>query len=154
MPRIPMSAAALMAVAASVAAFAGGLHDRKQPEPTTFIALLNAGQATSMPEVSGTGVAFATFDEKTKEFCFSLSYDDPLTMETAAHIHGPGLPGENAPVIFDFSDPPGSPKRLCFGPVKPKQRRQLRAGLWYFNVHSEEYIHGEIRGQIVPVSAP
>lgn len=155
MPRISMPAAALMALAASAAAFVGAGHKKKDPKATTFIAVLNAGQVDPLPaDIKGMGVAFATLDDKTGEFCFSISYDEPTTRQTGAHIHGPALPGANATVIYDFSEPAGSPKHLCFGPLTKKQKRQLRAGRWYFNIHSEAYIHGEIRGQIVPVSAP
>lgn len=154
MPRISMPAAAVMTLLAGVATFVGAGYGKKAPKPTTFIAVLNAGQADPFPEdIKGMGVAFATLDDETGELCFSLTYDEPLTSQTGAHIHGPAKPGVNGSVVYDFTEA-SSPVHRCFGPLKPKQRRQLRAGLWYINIHSEIYIHGELRGQIVPVSAP
>ncbi len=119
-------------------------------QPNTFVAVLTAGQLTPMPASNATGVGFGTL-EPDGMFCFSLSYD-LLSAENAAHIHGPALPGANAGVRWELEI--AAPKKACLGPLTRKEKRRLRGGLYYFVVHSEEFLRGELRGQIVPVVAP
>jgi hypothetical protein len=80
--------------------------------------------------------------------------------ERVAHFHAPAAPGENADVVFDISPSPpgpsplGSPKTGCVGPLDKDQSRDLRAGLFYINIHSQPplgFPSGEIRGQVLPV---
>lgn len=94
-----------------------------------------------------------------------------LTMSGA--IHGPALPGEEAPVIFDLGgagvypgssqgDPPGyrffSPFDGTFGAgpftLTSEQISQLQTGLWYVNITSFTMPEGQLRGQILPVPEP
>lgn len=118
--------------------------------PNTFVAVLNAGQLTPMPAANSTGVGFGTL-ERDGMFCFSLSYE-LSSEEDAAHIHGPALPGTNAGVRWSLEV--GVPKKACVGPLTKKEKKDLRGGLYYFVVHSEDFLKGELRGQIVPVVAP
>jgi hypothetical protein len=62
----------------------------------------------------------------------------------------------NAPVIIQLPTP-GSPKNGCVTPepeLTEQQRRELFQGLWYINIHTERNTGGEIRGQVLPQSAP
>ena len=96
------------------------------------------------------GVGFGSL-EPDGMFCFSLSYELSGD-ENEAHIHGPALPGANAGVRWGLAV--GAPKKACVGPLTKKEKKNLRRGLYYFVVHSENFLKGEIRGQIVPVVAP
>ena len=119
-------------------------------KPNTFVAILNAGQLTLMPANNDSGVGFGTL-EPDGMFCFSLSYQ--LTgAEDAAHIHGPALPGAKAGVRWPLEI--GAPKKACVGPLTRKEKKNLRGGLYYFVIHSETFLRGALRGQIVPVVAP
>lgn len=116
-----------------------------------FFAVLNSGQIPGGESTGNAfGVAFLTFDPDSDELCFSLSYEGIDSNETAAHIHGPGVPGSNGAVVFDISEPQKSPKNLCVGPVGGNFLKELRRGKLYFVIHSEQNARGEIRGQILP----
>ena len=117
-----------------------------------FTALLNGGQEGQASTSKAFGVAFMTYNEKTRILCYSITFtDDKLSgTETAAHIHGPGAPGENVGVLFSL--PTGNPKNGCTEKLKLSQARQLKKGLFYINIHTQAAPNGEIRGQILPVS--
>ena len=124
----------------------------------TFTAVLTSGQEPppNTNESRAFGVAFVTFNTDTGELCFSISYDESnLTSdETNAHFHAPAPPGVNAPVLVQLPTP-GSPKNGCVTPpLTEEQRRDLFRGLWYINVHTANNPGGEIRGQVLPHSAP
>ena len=117
----------------------------------SFSALLNGAQ--EVPPVttpaSGRGTVVLNADET--EITVRLSFANLGSVSTMAHIHGPAAPGSNAPPIFNLTGLGGISADL--GPavfqVTPQQVNELRAGLWYFNVHSQLQPNGEIRGQIL-----
>ena len=123
-----------------------------------FIAVMNPGQETP-PNTSGAfGVAFFTFDTKTGQLCYRVSYSHlEGGAETASHIHGPGpnmpaTPGQPGQVLFAIAES-GSPKNNCVTPVPDTLKalkKALPKGLTYVNVHSTQFPGGEIRGQILP----
>lgn len=122
----------------------------------TFTAVINSGQEVPPNESKAFGVAFVTFNAETGEVCFSISYEEfNLTSEeTAAHFHAPAAPGVNAAVIIPLPSP-GSPKNGCVTPdLTEDLRRALFQGLWYVNIHTARNPGGEIRGQVLPQSAP
>lgn len=128
---------------------------RGDDELRVFTALLTGGQEVPENDSNAFGVAFLTFNEKTEELCYSITFTDEKLVgtETAAHFHAPAVPGENAPVVFTITpdvSPLGSPKNGCVGPLSNDQRKQLRKGLFYINIHSETFPGGEIRGQVIP----
>ena len=114
----------------------------------TFIALLNGAQETPPTTSTALGLALLTFDESTKMLCFSLSFTPLETSEVAAHVHGPGAPGQSADILFAL--PAGNPKNGCKQITSGKQKKDLKKGLLYMNIHSAQHPGGEIRGQIVP----
>jgi len=120
-------------------------------KPGRFVAVLTPGQIPGLPgpDSDAKGVAFGYLDAE-QRFCFSISYDPPASDETQAHIHGPASAGRDAPLTWDLSDRAGSPRQRCVGPITRKQKKNLRAGLYYIVIHSAEYERGEIRGQILP----
>ena len=76
-----------------------------------------------------------------------MSFAGLSSAQTAAHIHGPAHVGVNAPVLFNLGS--GAVSNATFA-VTPAQVAQLKAGLFYFNVHTQNFPNGEIRGQILP----
>jgi hypothetical protein len=124
----------------------------------TFTAVLNSGQEPppNTNDSPAFGVAFVTFNTDTGELCFSISYEESqLTAEeTNAHFHAPAPPGVNASVIIQLPTP-GNPKNGCVTPdLTEDQRSDLFQGLWYINIHTANNPGGEIRGQVLPQSAP
>ena len=120
-----------------------------------FIALLNGGQEPNPPSTSTAfGVGFFTFDTKTNQLCYRISFSKlDGGVEVAAHIHGPATPGNNASVLITFAET-GQAKNNCVTPdaVTLKTfKKALLKGMTYANIHSPNSPGGEIRGQILPV---
>ena len=70
---------------------------------------------------------------------------------TAAHIHE-GAVGVSGPIIFPLAEmPSGSGKWSTSVTLTDAQLATLKAGGYYFNVHSAAYPAGEIRGQILMI---
>jgi len=142
------AAAALLILAVLVsparAAFSGGTTK----DTRAYISVLNGGQVVPPSISNAFGVAFLTFDQITKRLCFSISFSGLQGAETQAHIHG--APAGQTDVAF-FDLPAGSPKMGCVGPLSPKQEKLLRRGGLYINIHTDVFVAGELRGQIVPV---
>ncbi len=123
----------------------------------TLIAVINSGQEVPPTGSNALGVAFMTFDETTKQLCYSISFTDLDTLETAPHFHGAARAGENAPILFPISPTPsplGSPKTGCVGPLSGKEGSDLKRGLFYINIHSQVFPAGEIRGQVLRIKGP
>ena len=146
--------AARLTVIAALATLAGW------PGPATaddtFIAVLNSGQEiqTPRPESNAFGNALLTFDKETSVLCYAISYSELEGVETVAHFHGAASAGKNASPLFDISPHPshvGSPKTGCVGPLQRQERDALRKGLFYINIHSDQYPAGEIRGQVLRI---
>src|SRR5207249_8161626 len=98
----------------------------------TFIALLNGAQETPPTTSTALGLALLTFDESTKMLCFSLSFTPLETSEVAAHVHGPGAPGQAADILFAL--PTGNPKTGCEQITSGKTKKELKKGLLYMNI--------------------
>lgn len=68
----------------------------------------------------------------------------------AAHIHE-ARPGVAGPIVFPLAETsPGSGVWTAQTTLSDLQLNILRAGNYYFNVHSTAFPDGEIRGQILP----
>jgi len=69
----------------------------------------------------------------------------------AAHVHR-GAVGVNGPVVFGLGFAGG----VLSGSYTPSvtDLADLRAGLWYVNIHSSAFPGGELRGQLVPATVP
>jgi len=115
----------------------------------TFTALLNAGQETPPTTSDAFGVAFLTFDAKTKTLCYAISFSRLSSTEIAAHIHGPAAPGVAANIVFSLTPVPGNPKNSCVGPFTGAVKKALMKGQLYLNVNTNDNPNGEIRGQII-----
>ena len=115
---------------------------------TTFIALLNSGQEVPVGTSTGAGIAYLTLGSDDR-LCVSLSFGGLSSALAAAHVHGPAAPGVSAGVLFPL--PTTNPINTCVGPLDSDQKKDLRKGLYYLNVHSADLPAGEIRGQIEPI---
>ena len=115
----------------------------------SFVAVLNGGQETP-PVASGAfGVAFLTLDDKANSLCYYVSFTRlDGGAETMAHIHSPAAPGKPAPAVVILVA--GNPKNDCV--TLPKaNKKDLKHGMTYVNIHSSRFLNGEIRGQVIPV---
>lgn len=91
------------------------------------------------------GTATLTFNKETKIFVLNVTHD--IANPTAGHIHM-GAVGENGDVIFPF-DSPESPITLTSSELTEAQIAALNDGLFYVNIHTEEFPGGEIRGNLM-----
>jgi uncharacterized protein (DUF2147 family) len=94
---------------------------------------------------SGSGKANVTYDTKSKKLSWVIAYSGLTGEPTAAHFHGPAAPGKNAGPVVDIS---GDIKKGS-AELTPEQAKDLQAGKWYVNIHTEKFPDGEIRGQVI-----
>lgn len=121
----------------------------------SFTAYLNGAQEVPTNASTAKGFGRVTLNEAETSITVSVSYGSaaaPLSSNVVAgHIHGPAAPGVNAPVLFDLAPAGGAPfgsvNNLTFS-ISPAQVANLKAGLFYFNIHTVNSPGGEIRGQI------
>lgn len=115
----------------------------------TFKATLNAANERPTPNTStGTGTSILILDIDTKIFTVSTTYTGLTGAATASHIHK-GDPTVAGGVIFPFSNVTVSPIVYTSTAIDAAQEADLRAGLWYTNVHTALNPGGEIRGQLI-----
>jgi hypothetical protein len=152
-------ASSILAVALWVSPAAADTFD------TTFIAQLNGAQETPPNSSPSTGVAFLTFNKDNSNLCYAISYTPLEGTEILAHFHGPlnkgdvAGPGIASPILHNITNgsppgpsPVGSPKNGCVLVSDKQQVKDLKAGLWYINVHTTpDHPAGEIRGQVLPL---
>jgi hypothetical protein len=110
------------------------------------------GSSEVPPNTSGgTGMLTATLDTTTRELTYHVTFDGLTGAATAAHFHGPALPGANGgPQVPVKMSPLVSPIDGT-ATLTPEQAKDLLAGKWYFNVHTAANPSGEIRGQVMKV---
>jgi len=144
----------------AVAGFGEIQHANFEFAPVMITASLN-GEAGATAELDGAqevppvntsgsarGSVVLSADES--RITVRLAFRDLSSAYTMSHIHGPAPRGSNAGVIFDLGAVGATPGEI--GPrqfaVSPQQVADLKAGLWYFNIHTVNHPSGEVRGQI------
>jgi hypothetical protein len=116
------------------------------PGAKTFIAALNAASEVPPTGTSGKGGGMVQLDAAETGGKAGLLFSNLSSAETAAHIHGPAAIGVNAPILFPL--PLGTVTDFAFSPTS-QQVTDLKAGQHYMNVHSNNFLNGEIRGQLL-----
>jgi len=118
-----------------------------------YQATLTAAEETPPADSKGTGKVDATYDTDSKMLTWTITYQDLTGPVTAAHFHGPAAMGEKAAPVVPLAAPYDSP--IGGGAALTDQQYQdLSKGLWYFNLHTDKYPDGEIRGQVTLASHP
>lgn len=115
-------------------------------ETTNFMADL--GPAGEVADPTGTGSLEAAYDSETMEFTWTVTYEGLSGPAQAAHFHGPAAEGEDAPPVVPIEGDLASPIEGS-ATLTEEQVTQLMDGMWYINIHTEQYPGGEIRGQVV-----
>ena len=132
-------------------------YDNPNPNTNliTFKADLNGASEVPAPgtPTTATGKATLVFDNTTKIFKLTVTHD--VVNPTMAHIHKGAVGVSGSPV---FPSPTSSftfPITNYTSPVLTQlQEDDLRAGLYYVNIHSDAYKAGEIRGQLIKETTP
>lgn len=97
----------------------------------------------------GMGIAEAQFDTETNVLSWRVMYSGLSGPATAAHVHGPANPGENAGIVIG-SDSIEETEIAGSGELTEAQVSDLKEGRYYVNIHTELQPGGEIRGHLTP----
>jgi hypothetical protein len=117
-----------------------------QAETLKYSAKLDGADEVPANDTKGTGEVSASLDTSSKVFTYKANYSGLTGPAMAAHFHGPAAAGANAPPIVMVKpvDNPISGKAT----LTDAQVADLKAGKWYFNIHTTAHPGGEIRGQL------
>ncbi len=122
----------------------GAVYEIKSKPGQIFTATLDGQQEVPANDSTATGTAtlLLSADETTARL--SLSFSGLSSAQTDAHIHGPASPGVNAGVLFPLPSGQISDFEIT---LTAQQVADLKNGLLYVNVHTGNFLTGEIRGQ-------
>lgn len=135
----------LAILAAVVVAGCGGAASNLSETSVVFTTTLVGSEETPPTQSQGRGIGVLVFDTATRNF--SATVVSTGVQDTDAHIHE-GPPGTAGPIIFPMTKEQRGLVWSTSGTLDPTQEATLRAGNYYFNVHSPTFPAGEIRGQI------
>jgi hypothetical protein len=111
-----------------------------------FKAHLTGASEVPANKTAGSGDLTASLDTTAKSLSYNVTYAGLTGPATMAHFHGPARPGKNAPPVVVVANPASPISGTA--PLTDTQIAQLKAGDWYFNVHTAANPGGEIRGQV------
>ncbi|MCH7925528.1 MAG: CHRD domain-containing protein [Planctomycetes bacterium] len=102
-----------------------------------------------------TGTGTFTLDTTTGLFEWEIVHSNFSSSEFNAHVHGPlaspcGLQADAKVIVFLSS---GSPK-IGSETLTEQQQQDLLDGLFYVNIHTDDFTPGEIKGKIEVVQPP
>jgi len=139
--------AKIFAMSALAVAFSSCDDDNgdNSQDMTGFTAALNGNNEVPPNDSDATGSATMLLNENTGKFNLSVSYSG--VTPTDAHIHI-GAVGVSGPPVFPIPVT-ASPLVLTDVTLTAAQEADLKNGLYYVNIHSDEFPSGEIRGQLV-----
>lgn len=139
---------ALGTLAATAFALSGcgmmGMSDHKMMGGAMTVPLSAANEVP--PNTSG-GTGTAKVDLDGNVLKWTVTYSGTTGPVTAGHFHGPAMAGANAGVVIPFSGSMASPITGTAA-LTAAQVADLKAGLWYVNLHTAAHPGGELRGQV------
>lgn len=116
-------------------------------QPTRFSAFLNGAQ-NSQSAVTSIGSGWVELMPGNMLMA-AIAWDSSLTGVSAAHIHGPAMPGSAAGVIIGLEvNAAGTMANVTAALPGSWNMTAFTSGMYYFNVHTSTYPNGAIRGQI------
>ncbi len=120
------------------------------PNLLTFNATLNGTSEVPSNASTATGTAVLVFNNTSKTFTITINYSGITA--TASHIHS-GAIGVSGGVVFPL-DITNNPIIYTSAALTTAQEADLKANLYYVNIHSTAFPNGEIRGQLILYVAP
>ena len=136
--------------AVSLAALSLGITTPVFAEILHFTAHLDGASETPPNSTKASGRAELALDTEAKTLTWQVSYSGLSGPVTMAHFHGPAARGVAAGVVVGLSGGLTSPV-TGRAALNDGQIGDLRAGLWYLNLHTLLNPSGEIRGQLTAV---
>lgn len=145
-----------------IAAMVGCSDDDETTDPTPVLpelkvstTLSGANEVPANPSTA-TGSVDGTLDQESRVLSLNIMYSDSASSDSAAtdstfiptawHIHR--APADSAgAVVIDLGTTFTSPFAFK-DTLTEAQVADLKAGLYYVNIHSAKYPQGEIRGQL------
>jgi hypothetical protein len=118
-------------------------------ETLHYTASLVGASETPPTDSAGTGSAAIDLDTTAKTLSWTLTYSGLTGPANMAHFHGPAPVGQSAGVQIPLTGDLTSPVKGSAS-ITDAQTADLKAGLWYINIHTAAHPGGEIRGQVVP----
>ncbi len=141
----------IIAALAALAAIGAGLSvSTADAEVLHYAVKLTAAAETPPTASKGVGVGDVTLDTTLRVLSWTVTYSALTGPATMTHFHGPAAPGAAAGVTIPFGGVMTSPL-VGTSPVNDGQIGDIRAGLWYINIHTAANPKGEIRGQVIAV---
>jgi hypothetical protein len=122
----------------------GCKDDEEMMADTLVTATLSGSAEVPANPSASTGNVSGTFNEETKMLMFDITYTGFTPV--AWHIHKAAA-GANGGVIFNMGTTFLTPF-MFMQTLDAAQESDLKAGLYYVNLHSATYPNGEIRGQL------
>jgi len=114
-------------------------------DDTVFNAVLNGAKEVPAVNTNATGNAALKYNRTTKEMTLVVNYTGLVPI--SAHIHK-GAEGTDGFIVFPL-DHTTNPMHYVSPPLTVAQLADLKAGLYYVNIHTTAYPDGEIRGQLI-----
>jgi hypothetical protein len=126
---------------------------------TGMVANMNGAQEVPANASPAVGNAIAVLNNAGTSLSFTVNYTGLVAPVTANHIHGPAPVGVNAGVIFPINQNIGSTSGVLAGTwnapaLTAVYVNYLLTGQTYFNIHTQSFPGGEIRGQILLDATP
>jgi len=99
---------------------------------------------------TGFGAVTAIYDEDTNTLFYEFEWQlEGANEASGAHFHL-GARGTNGPVVINLGPVSGnSGKATGSVALSAEEEADLKAGMWYLNVHSDAFPSGEVRGQMI-----
>lgn len=124
----------------------------------THLTLDGGQQVPVVTTTTAVGEAMVSIDDTTGETIISGSYTGVTSGIIVARLYGAADPGETSRAYFSLTidldlDDPASGKFSGTSMLAPDRMAALLNGKTYINIHSNDHLLGEIRGQ-VPALVP
>jgi hypothetical protein len=107
---------------------------------------LDAAATVPANDSKATGHVEANYDTETKKLSWKITYSGLTGPATAAHVHGPAMPGKTAAVLLPISNPQANPIEGS-ATLTSEQADALKRGV-YVDIHTKDHPDGEIRGEL------
>lgn len=119
------------------------------------VALLSSNERPVIAS-DGAGEMDVTYDDVNNTLRYTITWQlgNPDDATTAMHFHGPADPQSSAPPVIDieegFNKGASGTISGTTRPLTQVEEDDLKAGLWYVNIHSNTHKTGELRGNLIP----